>query len=229
MVRQALLLIVTVALFGVLVPWLKGFAFLDPLIILAYACLGVLYVAPAAAEAFGTQAPVLVMDSRAAVARKMLVLVAYGVGVSLLMLASGVVTVNLLEWHGSFISPRPALLLAAVLLSLTACAAVVAVTTVIASSYGPKAAKSMVRIALLVFLFGHRLRLSAPVGGLQIPDRDESHHQRSHSPGAAIVRHSGRHQRVAHGLVDVAVSRSVNPPAPCYASGWIWLRIDAFG
>ena len=120
MVRQALLLIVTVALFGVLVPWLKGFAFLDPLIILAYACLGVLYVAPAAAEAFGTQAPVLVMDSRAAVARKMLVLVAYGVGVSLLMLASGVVTVNLLEWHGSFISPRPALLLAAVLLSLTA-------------------------------------------------------------------------------------------------------------
>ena len=152
MVRQALLLIVTVALFGVLVPWLKGFAFLDPLIILAYACLGVLYVAPAAAEAFGTQAPVLVMDSRAAVARKMLVLVAYGVGVSLLMLASGVVTVNLLEWHGSFISPRPALLLAAVLLSLTACAAVGAVTTVVASSYGPKAAKSMVRIALLVFL-----------------------------------------------------------------------------
>jgi hypothetical protein len=149
MVRQALLLIVTVALFGVLVPWLKGFAFLDPLIILAYACLGVLYVAPAAAEAFGTQAP----DSRPAVARKMLVLVAYGVGVSLLMLAGGVVTVNLFEWHGSFITPRPALLLAAVLLSVTACAAVVAVTTVVASSYGPKAAKSMVRIALLVFLF----------------------------------------------------------------------------
>jgi hypothetical protein len=149
MVRQALLLIVTVALFGVLVPWLKGFAFLDPLIILAYACLGVLYVAPAAAEAFGSQ----VLDSRPAAARKMLVLLAYGVGVSLLMMASGVVTVNLFEWHGNFITPRPALLLAAVLLSVTACAAVVAVTTVIASTYGPKAAKSMVRIALLVFLF----------------------------------------------------------------------------
>jgi uncharacterized PurR-regulated membrane protein YhhQ (DUF165 family) len=68
------------------------------------------------------------------------------------MLLSGILTVNVANWHGSFVGPRWPLLLAALLLSVTACAAVVAVTTVVASSYGPKAAKSMIRIALLVFL-----------------------------------------------------------------------------
>src|ERR1035438_3072042 len=148
MVRQALLLIVTVALFGVLVPWLKGFGFLDPLIILCYACLGVLYVAPAAAEAFGKQTG----GSRQTIVRKMGVLVSYGAGVSMLMLLSGIVTVNLTNWHGRFIGPRLTLVLAALLLSVTACAAVVAVTTVIAAKYGPKAAKSMIRVAFLLFL-----------------------------------------------------------------------------
>lgn len=148
MVRQALLLIVTVALFGVLVPWLKGFDFLDPLIVLCYACLGVLYVAPAAAEAFGKQAA----ESRQAALRKMITLVAYGSGVSLFMLFSGIVTVNATEWHGRFVSPRATLLLAAFMLSITACAGVVAITAVIASSYGPKVSKSMIRIVLLVFL-----------------------------------------------------------------------------
>jgi hypothetical protein len=148
MVRQALLLIVTVAVFGVLVPWLKGFAFLDPLMILCYACLGVLYVAPASAEAFGRESVAV----RQAAIRKMLVLVGYGAGVSMLMTLSGILTVNFSNWHGSFIGPRPALLLAALLLSLTACAAVVAVTNIVASAYGPKAAKSMIRIAFLLFL-----------------------------------------------------------------------------
>jgi hypothetical protein len=148
MLRQALLLIVTVALFGVLVPWLKGFGFLDPLMIVCYACLGVLYVAPACAEAFGKQP----QGSREATVRKMAVLASYGAGVSMLMLLSGILTVNVANWHGSFVGPRWPLLLAALLLSVTACAAVVAVTTVVASSYGPKAAKSMIRIALLVFL-----------------------------------------------------------------------------
>src|SRR5579872_2875784 len=102
MVRQILLLILTVGLFGVLVPWLKGFGFLNPLIILCYACLGVLYVAPAAAEAFGK----LKKTSRLPVLRRMGMLVLYGVGVSMLMLFSGIVTVNLIEWHGRWVGPR---------------------------------------------------------------------------------------------------------------------------
>jgi uncharacterized PurR-regulated membrane protein YhhQ (DUF165 family) len=68
------------------------------------------------------------------------------------MLVTGILTVNLSNWHGRFVGPRWPLLLAALLLSLTACAAVVAVTTVVASLYGSKVSKSMIRIAFLLFL-----------------------------------------------------------------------------
>src|SRR5579863_8662049 len=119
MVRQAILLFVTVILFGVLVPLLKGFAFLDPLMILCYACLGVLYVAPASAEAFGTPDDRL----KGPVFRKMLSLLVYGWGLSFLLLAAGIVTVNVTNWHGKFIGPRSSLIVAALLLSASASAA----------------------------------------------------------------------------------------------------------
>ena len=50
MARQALIILVVVVTFGILVPWYKGFAFLDPRIISAYACLALLFVAPASAD-----------------------------------------------------------------------------------------------------------------------------------------------------------------------------------
>lgn len=151
MARQALLLVATVAIFGVFVPWLKGFAFLDPLIILCYACLGVVYVAPAAAEAFGRKTA---SSTKSAVLMKMASILAYGWGVSILMLASGILTVNVANWHGRFIGPRPQLLLAAVVLSGAACAAVIAFSGMLAVAYGPKAAKTVLRFAFLLLLLG---------------------------------------------------------------------------
>ncbi len=50
MARQALVILIVVIAFGILVPIYKGFAFLDPRIIAAYACLALLFVAPASAE-----------------------------------------------------------------------------------------------------------------------------------------------------------------------------------
>ena len=50
MARQALVILIVVIAFGILVPIYKGFGFLDPRIIAAYACLALLFVAPASAE-----------------------------------------------------------------------------------------------------------------------------------------------------------------------------------
>ena len=39
-----------VALFGVALPWMKGVAFLDQVVLGAYACMGVVFAGPAAAQ-----------------------------------------------------------------------------------------------------------------------------------------------------------------------------------
>ena len=46
-----------VAVFGILLPGWKGVDFLDPVMLSAYACMGILFAAPAAAEAFGQSRP----------------------------------------------------------------------------------------------------------------------------------------------------------------------------
>jgi hypothetical protein len=46
-----------VGVFGVYLPWTKGIEFLDPVITAAYACLGVLFAAPAAAQSFAEDRP----------------------------------------------------------------------------------------------------------------------------------------------------------------------------
>ena len=47
MAKQALVILFTVLAFGILVPWYKGFTFLDPRMLAAYGFLAVLFVAPA--------------------------------------------------------------------------------------------------------------------------------------------------------------------------------------
>ena len=55
MARQALVVLMVVIVFGTLVPIYKGIGFLDPRIIAAYACLALLFVAPASAELAATR------------------------------------------------------------------------------------------------------------------------------------------------------------------------------
>jgi len=55
--RTILVHIAVVVVFGVFLPWWLGVQFLDPVTIAAYACLGVLFAAPAAAQAFAGPRP----------------------------------------------------------------------------------------------------------------------------------------------------------------------------
>src|SRR5579872_5673821 len=85
MARQALVLLAVVIAFGILVPVYKGVGFLDPRIIAAYGCLALLFVAPASAE----------LGAAPAILTRIAIIVAWGWGITVLILVTGIVTVNL--------------------------------------------------------------------------------------------------------------------------------------
>ena len=98
--RRAILLhLALLAVFGIWIPLQKGPDFFDPQVLGAYACLGLLFAGPAAAQAFPEGTPSL------GIARaRVLVSVLYGELVVLAMLAAGIATVYL-SHRGSFVLP----------------------------------------------------------------------------------------------------------------------------
>lgn len=155
MSRQAVVLLLIVVAFGILVPWYKGFTFLDPRMIVAYACLALLFVAPGSAEAFATREP------GAAPLNKIFRVVAYGWGMTLLILVSAFVTINLTKWQGSILTPPIEVSAAALLFSLSASVAVAAFSAVLARYLSAGAVKTILRLGfllvLLAFAFSSRM------------------------------------------------------------------------
>jgi hypothetical protein len=78
------------AAFGALVPWQKGLEFLDPVILIAYSCLGGVFAGPAAVQMFA-EVP---RSVRAAVGRVALATV-WGELIVLILLGMGMATVRL--------------------------------------------------------------------------------------------------------------------------------------
>src|SRR5258708_1472854 len=158
MARQALLILFTVLAFGILVPWYKGFTFLDPRMIAAYGWLAMLFVAPASAEAFAGASE---SESRGAILGRLALLIAFGWGVTVLVLLTGLATLNLAYWHGALITPPGELFLAVLLCSLTACAAVGTLSAVLARNLPAGTVKNILRFTflavLLAFAFSARL------------------------------------------------------------------------
>ena len=156
MAKQALIILGVVLVFGVLVPYYKGLEFLDPVVILVYACMSLLFVIPASADMFAANQPI----ARAEMTHQLGMILAYGWGTTVLMLISGIVTVNLANWHGRVLAPSTALLGSAVLLSLIATMAVISGTALLARRMGAGSAKSLLRISFLILLllgaFGFR-------------------------------------------------------------------------
>lgn len=89
--RIILLHVALIAIFGVLLPQRKGIDFLDPVMISAYTCLGVIFAAPAAAATFATGRPQSMREALARAGKA----AGYGEGLALIILMAGVVTVNL--------------------------------------------------------------------------------------------------------------------------------------
>lgn len=157
MARQALIILAVVIAFGVLVPIYKGFGFLDPRILAAYALLALLFVAPASAELGVTesQAPV------SSLLGKMAIIVAWGWGITVLILGTAIVTLNLLARRGGFLSPPPAFLAAILVFGLTASIAVAMLGVALARRFSAVQVKNILRaaflFALLAAVFGPRV------------------------------------------------------------------------
>src|SRR5580693_2257604 len=87
--RAILVHIAVVVVFGVFLPWWLGIQFLDPVTIAAYSCLGVLFAAPAAAQAFADQRPHSMSDALAGIAIAAL----YGEAMAIVILLAGFMTI----------------------------------------------------------------------------------------------------------------------------------------
>ena len=148
MARQASVLILIVLAFGVLVPWYKSFTLLDPRMIVAYACLAILFVAPASAEAAARSQD----RSARAVLGSIAAVVAYGWGVSLLILVTAFVTLNLTNWRGAVLTPPAALSSAALLFSLSASVVVAILSTLLARRFSAAGVKTILRLGFLLIL-----------------------------------------------------------------------------
>jgi hypothetical protein len=150
MVRQALVILIVVIAFGILVPLYKGFGFLDPRIIAAYACLALLFVAPASAElaaSHGKDAPV------SSILGKIGLIVAWGWGMTVVILATAIVTLNVMSRRGAGVLAPPSGFIAAVLVfSLSASVAIAMLGAVLARRFSATAVKNILRTGFLVIL-----------------------------------------------------------------------------
>ena len=158
MARQALVILAVVIAFGILVPIYKGFGFLDPRIIAAYAFLAPLFVAPASAELAATHgkgAPASGILSRIAI------IVAWGWGLTILILATAIVTLNITTRRVGFAAPPSEFIAAVLLFSLSASIAIALLGAVLAGRFSAAAVKAILRTGFLVVLltlaFGSRV------------------------------------------------------------------------
>jgi hypothetical protein len=146
MARQALVILMVVIAFGILVPLYKGFGFLDPRILLAYACLALLFVAPASAE--------LAAANSGGLLGKIAIIIAWGWGVTVLILATALVTLNVMIRRGGFIAPPLQFLAAILVFSLSSSIAVAMLGAVLARRFSAVQVKTILRTAFLVILLG---------------------------------------------------------------------------
>ena len=145
--RTILINLAVIVAFGVFIPWRKGYDFLDALIVVCYALLSLLFVAPAIAD-FMTARPDSARRLFSAIARAVI----YSWGISVLILAMGIATVNLTHRHMVILYPPPMLLAAALFLGLVACVFVAAASAFITLLFSGAAAKTVMRIGFLALL-----------------------------------------------------------------------------
>jgi len=151
MARQALILVAVVLIFGVILPWYKGLTLLQPLILLAYALMALLFVAPAASEFWAVlEKPA----SARSIVTRILAIVGYGWGIALAMLVTAIVTLNVIYRGPRWLIPPEPFLASLVSLSLTASAAVAVICALLARQFSAVTAKAIVRAFFLLALFG---------------------------------------------------------------------------
>jgi hypothetical protein len=96
--RNAVTYLVVLLLFGMVVPAAKGLGFFDPVLLAAYACLGIVFAGPAAAQAFEKR-PASLAQAVQWIAKA----AAFGESLAIAMVACGIGTVYVT--HRGYVFP----------------------------------------------------------------------------------------------------------------------------
>ena len=146
--RALLLNLAILFVFGFVFPWKKGLDFPDPVIITAYCCLGVLFAAPATAQACAQEPP----QTMAAAGARIFWCVVYGEIMAIAMLAGGIATFNVAHWQGQLMLPDFPTLAPALALGLTGSTALCSAAAWIALRFSAGAARGALRVMFLGLL-----------------------------------------------------------------------------
>jgi len=164
--RVIFLHLALIAIFGVLLPYRKGLDFLDPVMISAYSCFGVLFAAPAAALAFAKGRPQTMKEAAWRTAKA----VGYGEGLALAMLLTGVVTVSVARRR--LLLPQLDVLAEAALLGLAGSIALALLAGWMTLRFSAGAARIGMRAIflalLLLFLFRAQRLPEIPLRGVEL-------------------------------------------------------------
>ena len=142
-IRSLPIYVLVIGVFGVFLPWQKGRDFLDSVILGAYACLGVVFAAPAAAPEFEKFPTIQKALARVAIS------VFYGELVAGLMLVLGITTVYVSRGGRIVVGPDLQSLAECAALGLMLSWAVSTAAVWISIRTSPGAAKTAVRLVFL--------------------------------------------------------------------------------
>jgi len=151
-IRALPVYVLVIAIFGLFLPWQRGREFLDSVILGAYACLGVVFAAPAAAPEF---------DKFPTIQRawaRVMVSVLYGELVAGVILTLGITTVYVSHGGRIVVGPDLQSLAECAALGLTLSWAVSTATVWISLRTSPRAAKTAIRLVFLGLLVAFYLR-----------------------------------------------------------------------
>ncbi len=164
--RVVLLHLVLIVIFGVLLPLRKGISFLDPVMISAYACLGVLFAGPAAAVAFSKSRPQSLREAFWRTAKS----VGYGEALAAIMLLAGALTVSVSGRR--LLLPELDVLAQAALLGLFASIALALLAGWMTLRFSAGAARHGMRAIflglLLLFVFQAQRLPEVPLRGVEL-------------------------------------------------------------
>ena len=136
--------------FGIIIPRRWGFDFLDLRLILAYAFIPMLFVAPAVTSAMRVGMPA--RESTSELFANIAAIVFYGWFIGLAVMALGLITVNVAYHPPEILLPAPGVLPAYVIFSFAAVAFVAALGAYIALLFTPAAALNTLRIGFIALL-----------------------------------------------------------------------------
>jgi hypothetical protein len=153
--RTILVHVAVVAVFGVFLPGWLGFQFLDPVTIAAYSCLGVLFAAPAAAQAFADDRPQIFSDA----VKRIVSAALYGEAMAIVILIAGFMTMFFTRSRALIVVDFPSLG-QAISLGLAGSLAMAAIAGLLGLALSKGASRMALRIIflglLLLFLFRSR-------------------------------------------------------------------------